>query len=61
MKRKYTNTELWLLWGISFGMGSSVVVFALTSSTGSWALTGLGAMLGLIIGTFKDRSKSPRP
>jgi outer membrane lipoprotein SlyB len=56
-KRKYTGTELGMLAGIAIGGGLGTALFASTGQPLFIAATGVGLIIGLIIGSGMDRRR----
>lgn len=54
-KRKYTFAQLGMLFGIFIGGGVGVWLFIFTENPIFFSVTGLGLVIGLLIGTAKDR------
>ena len=54
-KRKYTYAQLGMLFGIFIGGGVGVWLFIFTENPIFFSVTGLGLVIGLLIGTAKDR------
>jgi len=54
-KRKYTYAQLGMLFGIFIGGGVGVWLFIFTENPIFFSVTGLGLVIGLLIGTTKDR------
>lgn len=54
-KRKYTYAQLGMLFGIFIGGGVGVWLFIFTENPIFFTVTGLGLVIGLLIGTAKDR------
>jgi len=54
-KRKYTYTQLGMLFGIFIGGGVGVLLFVFTNNPIYFTVIGLGLVIGLLIGTAKDR------
>jgi CDP-diglyceride synthetase len=56
-KRKPTYTQLGMLFGIFIGGGIGVLLFVFTQNPLYFTVTGIGLVLGLIIGAGMDRKK----
>lgn len=56
-KRKTTYTQLGMLFGIFIGGGIGVLLFVFTQNPLYFTVTGIGLVLGLIIGAGADRNK----
>ena len=57
-KRKYTRTELGMLYGVLSGGAIGAIVFALTGEVLWLGAVGIGIALGLGIGASLDKSGS---
>lgn len=53
-KRKYTNTELGISYGLILGGGLVSIAYALTNDTIWFSYLGLGLAIGLVIGSYLD-------
>lgn len=58
-KRKYTYAQLGMLFGIFIGGGIGVWLFIFTDNPIFFSVTGVGLVIGLLIGTAKDRQEKP--
>jgi hypothetical protein len=56
-KRKYTFTQLGMLFGIFIGGGIGILLFAFTNNPIYISATGVGLVIGLLIGAAKDRQQ----
>ena len=56
-KRKYTYTQLGMLFGIFIGGGIGILLFVLTNNPIFISVTGVGLVIGLLIGAAKDRQQ----
>ena len=56
-KSKPTYTQLGMLFGIFIGGGIGVLLFVFTQNPLYFTVTGIGLVLGLIIGAGVDRNK----
>jgi hypothetical protein len=54
-EKKYNYTHLGMLFGIIIGGGIGVLLFVFTEDPLYFTITGIGLVLGLIIGAGKDR------
>ena len=54
-EKKYNYTQLGMLFGIIIGGGIGVLLFVFTQDPLYFTVTGVGLVLGLIIGAGKDR------
>ncbi len=54
-KRKYSYTQLGMLFGIFIGGGIGVLLFVFTNNPIYISITGIGLVVGLLIGAAKDR------
>lgn len=54
-KRKYSYTQLGMLFGIFIGGGIGVLLFVFTNNPIYISITGIGLVIGLLIGTAKDQ------
>lgn len=57
MKRSYTQTELWMSYGVVAGGAIGSLLFILTGSPLWLALVALGVIVGLQVGQYRDRAK----
>jgi hypothetical protein len=53
-KRKYTNTELGISYGLILGGGLVSIAYALTNDPIWFSYLGLGLAIGLVIGSYLD-------
>lgn len=56
-KRKYSYTQLGMLFGIFIGGGVGILLFVYTSNALSFTVIGIGLVIGLILGAGFDRQK----
>ena len=56
-KRKYTYTELGMLFGIFIGGGAGTVLFASTGNVLYLTIGGVGVATGLVLGAGLDRTR----
>ena len=54
-QKKYNYTQLGMLFGIFIGGGIGVLLFVFTNNPLYFTITGIGLVLGLLIGAGKDR------
>lgn len=54
-KRKYSYTQIGMLFGIFIGGSIGVLLFIFTGEPIAFTITGLGLVVGLLIGASKDR------
>ena len=54
-KNKYNYTQLGMLFGIIIGGGIGVLLFVFTMNPLFFTITGIGLVIGLLIGAGKDR------
>jgi len=54
-KKSYTYTQLGMLFGIIIGGGIGVLLFVFTEEPLYFTITGIGLVVGLLIGAAKDR------
>jgi hypothetical protein len=54
-KRKYSYTQLGMLFGIFIGGGIGVLLFVFTNNPIYISVTGVGLVVGLLIGAAKDQ------
>ena len=54
-KKKYNYTQLGMLFGIIIGGAIGVLLFVFTLDPLYFTITGLGLVIGLLIGAGKDR------
>lgn len=59
-KRKYTYAQLGMLFGIFIGGSVGTWLFAMTNNPIFFSVTGLGLVIGLLIGTAKDRQEEQK-
>ncbi len=57
-QRKYSGAELGMLLGMAIGGGLGTILFASTGNPVFIAVTGVGLVVGLIIGTEIDRRRA---
>jgi len=55
--KKYTYTELGMLFGMFIGSGIGVTAFAITNNALFHTVTGVGIILGLGTGSLLDRRR----
>ena len=56
-KRKYSHTQLGMLFGIFIGGGIGILLFVFTNNPIYISATGVGLVIGLLIGAAKDRQE----
>jgi hypothetical protein len=54
-QKKYSYTQLGMLFGIIIGGGIGVLLFVFTNNPLYFTITGVGLVVGLLIGAGKDR------
>ena len=54
-KKKYNYTQIGMLFGIFIGGAIGVLLFVFTENPLYFTITGIGLVLGLLIGAGKDR------
>lgn len=61
MARKYSQTELWMMWGLIFGAAIGSLVLAFTGDV-LWLgpLAGIGLVVGVSIGQLRDRQRGAK-
>lgn len=57
MVKKYSYTEIGMLFGMFIGSGIGVTAFAITDNALFFTVTGFGIILGLGIGSLLDRRR----
>ena len=57
-EKKYTYTQLGMLFGIIIGGGVGVLLFVFTNNPLYISVTGVGLVIGLILGAGYDRQKN---
>ncbi len=57
-RRKYTGMELGMLLGIAIGGGLGTILFATTGNPLFVGLTGVGLVIGVVIGAGIDKRRS---
>ena len=55
MVKKYSYTELGMLFGMFIGSGIGITAFAITNNALFFTVTGFGIILGLGIGSLLDK------
>ncbi|MFU8827583.1 MAG: hypothetical protein ACNA70_08860 [Brevefilum sp.] len=55
--KKYNYTQLGMLFGIFIGGAIGVLLFVFTEDPLAFTITGIGLVIGLIIGAAKDRQE----
>jgi len=55
--KKYNYTQLGMLFGIFIGGAIGVLLFVFTEDPLTFTITGIGLVIGLIIGAAKDRQE----
>ena len=56
-EKKYNYTQLGMLFGIIIGGGIGVLLFVFTNNALYFTVTGVGLVIGLILGAGFDRQK----
>lgn len=59
-KRKYTYTQLGMLFGIFIGSGLGILLFTSTGNAVYLAVAGVGAAIGLVLGAGFDRQQASK-
>ena len=57
MVKKYSYTELGMLFGMFIGSGIGITAFAITNNALFYTVPGFGIILGLGIGSLLDKRK----
>ena len=57
MVKKYSYTEIGMLFGLVIGSGIGITAFAITNNALFFTVTGFGIILGLGIGSLLDKRK----
>jgi hypothetical protein len=57
MVKKYSYTELGMLFGMFIGSGIGITAFVITNNALFFTVTGFGIIIGLRVGSLLDRRK----